>query len=876
MGIRSDIKRVLVLGSGPIVVGQGAEFDYAGTQACISYKSAGLDVIVLNDNHASYMTTGFDNITVELAAVTAENAMLAFQKHNCDAIAASFGGQTALNIVAELIDNNLIREDQLLGTPRSGIEKAENRRVFAVIAEQTGAPCAQAVNVSDADDCVNAIRHIGLPCIIRASYTLGGAGTKMCHSLDEMISFVKQFSASESAACIAERSLLDLIEIEFEIVRDCKGNAIAVCGMENIDPVGIHTGDSVVVAPIQTLDDELVQDMRSAALQLVNEIGVIGACNVQFAVDAQRRQWWTIECNPRTSRSSALASKATGYPIARVAAQLSLGKTLDEVHIGSTGVTAALEPALDYVVVKIPAWSDTRFRSLSDGELLSSSMRATGESMGIGLTFAEAYFKALRDSRHHMCEHRDSELNAIPSRPIQIVSELLKEVNPNVIANKSKWRLWFVNELRDTCVKIRQFVSTPSVNSLRDAKLSGAPDYLLSSESKISEADIVEMRHANGITPGYQLIDGTACELSTKTKYTYSTYRSSEKLSFPSEKRTGLIIGSGPIVIGQGIEFDCCSTEAVIAVRNSGLFSAVLNSNPETVSTDYDMSDALIFDPVDCESVSDIAVSLRDDSIIFAQFGGQVAINAVSQSKIASKFATEQLSVAAIAGDRERFADMTDLLGIARPPRGTDTFPIIVRPSHVIGGVGMTVVTNSDELHEAVKNAVRCGAAPVICDQMIDGIEFDVDMITTHGGDAIAFVSEQLDPAGIHSGDSIAVWPARHRIEADIAESAAKKIACAAGAVGITNTQIIVKDKKAYVIELNARASRTTTFISKAAKINLVSIAINALLNSRLDHVTVSQTECKKMPVFSKRLPVTALGPMMTSTGERFVRSIEG
>lgn len=850
----STLKRVLVVGSGPIVVGQAAEFDYAGTQATMGFHDEGVEVVGLNDNPATSLTRpGVADIAV-IASVDQEHIIAAMHDHACTAVAAAFGGQAALNACVSLVDSGRLRSDQLLGTPRHGIEAAENRQAFAALAELLHAPTADSFSITCENQIERAIGVVGLPCLLRTSYTLGGTGTQLLHTIADVRNATITALATSGSAPTLERSLLGWCEVEFEVIRDCHGTAIAVCSMENLDPVGIHTGDSIVVAPIMTLDDALVQDLRRAALQLAHVIGVVGACNVQFAVNQLTREWHTIECNPRTSRSSALASKATAYPIARIAARLMCGSALSSIVLGSSGAPAALEPSMDYVTVKIPAWSDERFANVNVA--LGTQMRSTGESMGIGASFPEALGKAARGARlTQACAKFSS-----PGTLLAIDQAVCRGDSVSSIAVACGWQPWFIEEIaRSIAAKAACANLTPK--TLLAAKRLGVSDIAIAMVAGVTQTVIRQLRWKHGIIPGYRTIDGTAGELASAANYMYSTYASADAPRFGSN--TVLIIGSGPIMIGQGVEFDCCTASALTRLRDLGISSAVLNCNPETVSTDYDASDALVFDPVDAEALDDI-VRATGCSVI-AQLGGQTAIDAATDSITVSD--SQQITIAKNAGDRVIFDATCVTMGIIRPEIGVTDAPAILRPSHVIGGAGMRIVLNDDALAAAIANS----ATTLVIERLVDGVEFDVDVIRCNSGQTwTPGAIEQLDAPGVHSGDSIAVWPALSERKALAAETAALEIVRGMGCVGISNVQVIVSaDLTAYVIEVNARASRTAPFVSKAAGIDIVAASIDAIELGCIPTMTLQRDRrWVKVPVWSKQLPAPALGPTMTSTGE--------
>jgi carbamoyl-phosphate synthase large subunit len=797
-------------------------------QAVRGFHDEGVEVVGINDNPATSLTRpGIADIAV-IAPIEPASVLKAYVEHGCDAIAAAFGGQAALNACVTLIDSGSIAAERLLGTSRNGIEAAENRQAFAALCELLGALTADTFSLTHADQVDRALGIVGMPCLLRTSYTLGGAGTQLLRNAAEARDAAVAALAIHGTAPTLERSLLGWCEVEFEVIRDVHGTAIAVCSMENLDPVGVHTGDSVVVAPILTLDDALVQELRRAALEIAHVIEIVGACNVQFAVDRSTRAWRTIECNPRTSRSSALASKATAYPIARIAARLMCGARLSDIRLGPTGAPAAMEPSMDYITVKVPTWSDSRFPGIDT--TLSTTMRSTGESMGIGASFAEALCKAARGAS----------VLSIRAAPA--------------------WNGWFTAQVAAIDSATRRSASL-AAGDLRAAKLLGVSDAAIAAAAGVVEGAVRRLRWQHGIVPGYRTVDGTAGEVPTSANYAYSTYASAEQLRIA--EGAVLVIGSGPITIGQGVEFDCCAAAALSRLRELGVPSAVLNCNPETVSTDYDSSDTLVFDPVDAEALDDVLHGAP--CAVMQQLGGQTALNAALGSELLD--AAQRLP-AQVAGDRAAFDELCAAACVARPERDVTNAPAIVRPSHVIGGTGMHVALTDDELHSAIAAAPPGSAV----ERMIDGVEFDVDVITVSGGTAwTPGAVQQLDPPGVHSGDSRAVWPALDVPRAEAAERAALAAVAALGCTGVSNVQVIVDAQaRAYVIEVNARAGRTAPFVSKACGTDIAAASVDALLLGRLpDAIELAKhTRWEKVPVWSRRLPRPPLGPIMTSTGE--------
>jgi len=902
-------RRVLVIGSGPIVIGQAAEFDYAGVQACLALRGEGVETVLVNSNPATVMTDPDVGGTVVIGPLTIEHLTEVIARHGPDALLATLGGQTGLNLAVALDDAGVLQRYavRVLGTPLAAVRAAEDRGGFRELMIRIGEPVPESAVVVTVEDGLRFAADLASPVVIRPAFTLGGAGGGFAATLDEArLRLAAGLAASPIGQVLVERSLRGWYEIEFEVLRDAADTAIAICGMENLDPMGVHTGDSIVVAPIQTLSDRLVQRLRRCALKIVRELRVEGGCNVQLAVRPDGAEYRVIEVNPRVSRSSALASKATGYPIARVAALIALGKRLDELPNPATGIgSAAFEPALDYVVVKLPRWPFDKFPGADRS--LGIQMKATGEVMAIGREFGPALLKALRsleprsggwlwedrawDLEHRVPEPIDDFLLPTDTRLWRMIG-LLRHgwTDAAGLSGATGIAPWFTERLAELIDAERRVVGAP----LAEAKRAGFGDADIAALSGVPAVAVRRARVRAGIAPAYRRVDTCAGEFPAETPYFYSSYAEPETTP-PANRRSVIVVGSGPIRIGQGIEFDYCSVRAAWAVREKGLDAVVINNNPETVSTDYDACTRLYFEPLDTESVLDVIDHERaltgEPPHVVLTFGGQTAID------LAKDLAYADVPIAGLTAeaielteDRERFAGLLDQLGIEGPrgllavgptelrgALGELGMPVIVRPSWVIGGRGIAVLR--DEVDVVALLATEIGW-PLRVDRLIDGIELDVDVISDGLGWCVPGILEQFDPPGVHSGDSVGVVPPQllSREQQERAAEVAGRISLALGVRGILNVQMIVAGDRLTVIEANPRASRTIPIVAKATGRDVVAAAVRCALGESLGQVGWTPglapdgvLVAVKAPVGSLwRLPGVspALGPEMRSTGE--------
>jgi carbamoyl-phosphate synthase large subunit len=904
-------RKVLVIGSGPIIIGQAAEFDYAGTQACKALREEGIETVLVNSNPATIMTEPGVADHTYIEPLTVEVLERVIAREQPDGLLPTLGGQTGLNLAVALHDAGiLLRYDvRLLGTPLEAIRKAEDREAFKQFLVSIGEPVTESQTVESLAQGRAFLAEVGLPLVVRPAYTLGGTGGGFIHEEHEFDSAVQRgIDASPIGQVLLERSLVGWKEIEYEVMRDSADTCIAVCNMENLDPMGVHTGDSIVVAPSQTLSDKEYQMLRSSALKIIRGLGIEGGCNVQMALDPNSFQYYIIEVNPRVSRSSALASKATGYPIARVAAKVAIGKRLDEIPNQVTGRTlAAFEPALDYCVVKIPRWPFDKFPTAD--RTIGTQMKATGEVMAIERTFEGALMKALRSMEQKppaFAGDVDEQLLRVPNdRRIYALLEVMRR-EPDVAAEAQVERIhgltsidrWFLRRLRhivDIERRLRVAIEPPA---LRDAKLAGFTNERIAALSGESLEDVRDACFESGLRPAYKLVDTCAAEFAAATPYYYSTFETEDESPRGLRQEGGapsvLVLGSGPIRIGQGIEFDCCSVQAAAALRERGFSSAMLNSNPETVSTDFDTSDRLYFDPLDEESAENV---IRAESAIgvVVQFGGQTAINlAEPLSKRGAKILGSSVDAIDLAEDRRRFEATLREIGIPQPPGATATsleearaiadrvgYPVLVRPSYVLGGRAMEIVHQQSDLERYLAGARDALArGTILVDKYLVGREFEVDAICDGTDVLIPGIMEHVERAGVHSGDSFAVYPAQHLSADEITELVdyTKRIALRLGAIGMLNIQYVLHRNRMYVIEVNPRSSRTVPFLSKVTAVPMVSVAMQVMLGSRLSDLGYEDGLCPesgvvavKAPVFSmsKLLEVDShLGPEMKSTGE--------
>jgi carbamoyl-phosphate synthase large subunit len=903
-------RRVLVIGSGPILIGQAAEFDYAGVQACLALREAGVETVLVNSNPATVMTDPDVGGTVILAPLTLERVTRVIEEHRPDALLPTLGGQTGLNLAVALDDAGVLDRCavRVLGTPLDAVRAAEDRGGFRSLVTGIGEPVPESAVVESLDDGLRFVEMLGAPVVIRPAFTLGGGGGGFASTTEEARDRIAAgLAASPIGQVLVERSLLGWYEIEFEVLRDASDTTIAICGMENLDPMGVHTGDSIVVAPIQTLPDPVVQRLRRCALKIVRALNLEGGCNVQLAVAPDGTDYRVIEVNPRVSRSSALASKATGYPIARIAAQIALGRRLHELPNPATGGnSAAFEPAVDYVVVKLPRWPFDKFPAADRS--LGVQMKATGEAMAIDREFGSALLKAVRsleprergwlweDAAWGLADRPPSDLATFlaPSdtRLWRIVA-LLRHgwADAATIAAATGIAPWFADRIAELVDGERRIVGTP----LLEAKRQGFGDADIATLSGVPAAAIRRARVRAGIGPSYRRVDTCAGEFPAETPYFYSSYADAE-VRPPAERRSVIVVGSGPIRIGQGIEFDYCSVRAAWAIRESGLDAVVINNNPETVSTDYDACTRLYFEPLDTESVLDVidherALTGTPPAVVLT-FGGQTAIDLAKDLAYADvPIAGLTAEAIEITEDRERFAGLLDELGLDGPRgrlaasaeelhRAIDALgglPVIVRPSWVIGGRGIAVLRSESDVAGYLGTEVGW---PLRVDELVDGIELDVDAISDGRAWCVPGILEQVDPPGVHSGDSVAVLPPQGlpRDVQERAAAAAGRIALALGVRGILNVQMIVAAERVVVIEANPRASRTVPIVAKATGSDVVAAAVRCALGASLADAGLhaglaadGSLVAVKAPVGSLwRLPGVSdeLGPEMRSTGE--------
>lgn len=908
---RHDLKRVMVIGSGPIVIGQAAEFDYAGTQACQALREEGLEVILVNSNPATIMTDLdiADRVYVEPLTLSFLTNIL--DRERPDGLLATLGGQMGLNLARELDRAGVLTDlgVELLGTPLTGIEKAEDRDLFRSMMLSIGQPIAESRTVTSVEEALDFCERVGFPVILRPAYTLGGTGGGFARDPASLVSATQRaLAASPIHQTLIEESIAGWKEIEYEVMRDNNGTTLVVCNMENLDPVGVHTGDSIVIAPSQTLSDVEYHRLRAASLKIVQALDVRGGCNVQLAQHPTSGEYRVIEVNPRVSRSSALASKATGYPIARMAAKIAVGLDLHEIINPVTGrTTAAFEPALDYVVVKIPRWPFDKFPDAN--RQLGTQMKATGEVMAIDRTFAGALQKAIRslDIRRDGVvsdEERQRSIDAL-WRDVEVptderlfcLAELLRRgVTVAELYDRTKVDPWFLRGIAEVVQEESRLKASPGSLSERLYRLKqlGFSDARLAFLTGRTADDVRQDRIRAGILPTYKIVDTCAGEFESSTPYYYSTYESeNEAVPLKASKKV-MVLGSGPIRIGQGIEFDCCSVYAVRALRAQQVAAIIINNNPETVSTDYNASDRLYFEPLTLEDVLNI-VELEQPAGVLVQFGGQTAINLAGElERHGVTVLGTPVSGMDQAEDRRLFDNLVESLHIARPTGGTALtieqalavgnrvgYPVLVRPSYVLGGRAMRIVENDRELRHYMERAQEVGPGhPILIDRYINGQELEVDAISDGETVIIPAVLEHVERAGVHSGDSVAVLPPIKAKPAvvDAVIDCTVRLTRALGIVGLINVQFVVQHDQVYVIEANPRASRTIPFITKATGVPMVSLAILATLGQSLAAmgwksglVDPPEAFSVKMPVFSlgKMIEVdAALGPEMKSTGE--------
>ena len=907
---RSDIKKVLVIGSGPIVIGQAAEFDYAGTQACRSLREEGICVVLINSNPATIMTDKDIADKVYIEPLTPEVVKKVIMKEKPDSVLPTLGGQAALNIAMELEESGFLREHnvRLIGTTAQTIKKAEDRDEFKKTMEKIHEPCAPSQVVTTVEDGLEFVKTIGYPAVLRPAYTLGGSGGGIAANEEEFVDILENgLRLSRVGQVLVERCIAGWKEIEYEVMRDANGTCITICNMENLDPVGVHTGDSIVVAPSQTLADKEHQMLRSAALNIISELDIKGGCNVQFALNPDSFEYCVIEVNPRVSRSSALASKATGYPIAKVAAKIALGYNLDEIKNAVTGKTyASFEPTLDYVVVKIPRLPFDKF--IKAKRTLTTQMKATGEVMSICTNFEGALMKALRSLEQHVdsliyldydkrpLEEIHERLHNVDDRRIFVIAEAIRRgISLGEIHSITKVDIWFLDKIANLVKMEQKLRDAKEIDKelMQEAKRMEFPDKVIAQIVGKTEAEIKEMRYAMGIHASYKIVDTCAAEFEATTPYYYSCFDGENEVEEDHSKKKIMVLGSGPIRIGQGIEFDFCSVHATWALKAQGYETIIVNNNPETVSTDFDIADKLYFEPLTPEDVESIVNLEKPDGAV-VQFGGQTAIKL---TEALLKMGVTILGTSAenvdAAEDRELFDEILEECCIPRPAGKTVFtceealeaahelgYPVLVRPSYVLGGAGMQIaIADKDivEFMDVINRNVQ--EHPILVDKYLMGKEVEVDAVCDGEDIVIPGIMEHVERAGIHSGDSISVYPAGlpDKIKRVITEYT-RKLAKSLHVIGLINIQFIVYQDEVYVIEVNPRSSRTVPYISKVTGIPIVDLASRVITGAKLKELGYTpglQPESEyyaiKMPVFSfekLRGAEISLGPEMKSTGE--------
>ena len=901
---------MLVIGSGPIIIGQAAEFDYAGTQACRSLKEEGVEVVLVNSNPATIMTDREIADAVYIEPLTVPVLTQIIEKERPDSVLPTLGGQAGLNLGMELAEKGILEKYgvKLIGTTAETIFKAEDRQAFKDTMEKIGEPCAASLVVNNVQDGIKFTNTIGYPVVLRPAFTLGGSGGGIAHDETELVEILTNgLRLSRVGEVLVERCIAGWKEIEYEVMRDANGNCITVCNMENIDPVGVHTGDSIVVAPSQTLGDKEYQMLRTSALNIISELNITGGCNVQYALKPDSFEYCVIEVNPRVSRSSALASKATGYPIAKVAAKIALGYTLDEIKNAITGKTyASFEPMLDYCVVKIPRLPFDKF--LTAKRTLTTQMKATGEVMSICNNFEGALMKAIRSLEQHVdsllsydfsalsTKELLEQLEKVDDRRIWVIAEALRRgITYEQIHEITKIDVWFIDKLAilvEMEQRLKQEELTPEL--LKEAKRIEFPDKVIAELTGRSEEEIHDLRYENGIVAAYKMVDTCAAEFAAATPYYYSVFGSENEAEKTGDRKKVLVLGSGPIRIGQGIEFDYCSVHCTWAFAKEGWETVIVNNNPETVSTDFDIADKLYFEPLTPEDVEAIVRLEQPDGAV-VQFGGQTAIKLTeSLMKMGVPILGTQAKDVDAAEDRELFDRILEETGIPRAAGGTVFtadeakevanrlgYPVLVRPSYVLGGQGMKIAFHEEEIEEFIGIINRIAQDhPILVDKYLQGKEIEVDAVCDGEDILIPGIMEHIERTGVHSGDSISVYPAptiSEHVKETIVEYT-KRLAKALHVVGLINIQFIAMDEEVYVIEVNPRSSRTVPYISKVTGIPIVDLATKVILGN-----TIRGLGCKpglapaadyiaiKMPVFSfekLRGAEISLGPEMKSTGE--------
>ena len=907
----SEIKKVLVIGSGPIVIGQAAEFDYAGTQACRSLKEEGVTVVLVNSNPATIMTDKDIADMVYIEPLTPDIVKQIILKEKPDSVLPTLGGQAALNIAMELEESGFLAESgvKLIGTTSLTIKKAEDRLEFKNTMEKIGEPCAPSEVVTTVEAAVAFTNEIGYPVVVRPAYTLGGSGGGIANNEEELVDICTNgLRLSRVGQCLIERCIAGWKEIEYEVMRDSAGNCITVCNMENLDPVGVHTGDSIVVAPSQTLSDKEYQMLRSSALNIITELNITGGCNVQYALKPDSFEYCVIEVNPRVSRSSALASKATGYPIAKVAAKIALGYTLDEIPNAITGKTvASFEPALDYCVVKIPKWPFDKF--IMAKRTLTTQMKATGEVMSICTNFEGALMKAVRsleqniysmnygDYSKYSDEDIKDQLHLIDDRRIFVIAEALRrKISPEVINDITKIDLWFIDKIAILVEMETRLATEPLTKELMlEAKRLEYPDRVIAALSGKSLEEVKNLRkNEYNIIATYKTVDTCAAEFEAQTPYYYSCFASENEVDATRTKKKVLVLGSGPIRIGQGIEFDYCSVHSTWSLHRSGYETIIVNNNPETVSTDFDIADKLYFEPLTPEDVENIVDLEKPDGAV-VQFGGQTAIKL---TEALLKMGVPILGTSAenvdAAEDRELFDAILEKCCIPRPAGKTVFtaeeaivaanelgYPVLVRPSYVLGGAGMQIAICDDDVREFMEVINRnVQEHPILVDKYLMGKEVEVDAVCDGEDILIPGIMEHVERAGIHSGDSISVYPALNVNDkiSDVIVDYTRKLAKSLNVIGLINIQFIVYNDEVYVIEVNPRSSRTVPYISKVTGIPIVDLASKVILGAKVKDLGYGTGLARKADYIAIKMPVFSfeklrgadigLGPEMKSTGE--------
>ncbi len=913
----NSIKKVLVIGSGPIVIGQAAEFDYAGTQACRSLKEEGIEVVLVNSNPATIMTDGDIADKVYIEPLTAKVLEKIILKEKPDSVLPTLGGQAGLNLGMELAESGFLEKNgvRLIGTTATTIKRAEDRLEFKLTMEKINEPVAPSLVVENVEDGIEFTNKIGYPVVLRPAYTLGGSGGGIAHNLQELTDILENgLRLSRVGQVLVERCIAGWKEIEYEVMRDSAGNCITVCNMENIDPVGVHTGDSIVVAPSQTLGDKEYQMLRTSALNIISELNITGGCNVQYALNPESFEYCVIEVNPRVSRSSALASKATGYPIAKVAAKIAIGYTLDEIKNAITGKTyASFEPALDYCVVKIPRLPFDKF--LTAKRTLTTQMKATGEVMSICTNFEGALMKAIRSLEQHVESLLDydftgldddqlrEQLHLVDDRRIWVIAEALRrgvetgyqKFSYDEIHAITKIDKWFIDKIA-ILVEMEHALKTQELTKelLKEAKRIEFPDTVIAKLTGKTVEEIKALRKEYGITTGFKMVDTCAAEFEASTPYYYSAYcTDNEAIETRPEKKV-LVLGSGPIRIGQGIEFDYCSVHSTWAFKKAGYETIIVNNNPETVSTDFDIADKLYFEPLTPEDVENIVNIEKPDGAV-VQFGGQTAIKLTEAlMKMGVPILGTKAEDVDAAEDRELFDEILQKTEIPRAAGGTVFtaeeakkvanelgYPVLVRPSYVLGGQGMQIATCDSEIEEFMEIINRIAQDhPILVDKYLMGKEIEVDAVCDGQDILIPGIMEHIERAGVHSGDSISVYPAQSISQEiiDKIEEYTKRLARALHVKGMINIQFIVYQDEVYVIEVNPRSSRTVPYISKVTGIPIVKLATRAIIGETIREMGYEPGLQKsadfiavKMPVFSfekLRGAEISLGPEMKSTGE--------